>query len=87
MGNFLEHIIRSEAEPNITVDAIANVQKDRGEKRRRVASLRALARNADDVHLLPSSKLQRSFKGVVNHLEYQELIYKRGGVGRCCAVS
>ncbi len=77
VGNFFEPIIRSKAEPDITSPAIANVQKYRCEKRRRVVSFRALARNADDVQLLPSSKLQRSCKGVVNHLEYQELIKRR----------
>ena len=38
VGNLLEPIIRLEAEHDITATTIANVHKDRGEKRRRVVN-------------------------------------------------
>ena len=50
----------------------ATTHEARGEKRRRAANSRS--RDVDDNDKLPSSKLQRPFKGAPSHLEYQQIM-------------
>jgi hypothetical protein len=57
---------------------VVSKKRERGGKRRRAASIRAPRNDGDN---MPSSKLQRPFKGGANHLEYQEFIKKEATIG------
>ena len=49
----------------------------RGAKRRRAGVASVVAKNTvseDIINTLPSSKLQRPFKGAISHLDYQEIV-------------
>ena len=62
----------------IDVVATANIGHEASAAKRRRAGVASVVAkksvNEDGVYTLPSSKLQKPFKGAISHLEYQEIL-------------